>query len=356
MKAPELVDKVVRTVPDLDRVIERLRDDPEGAVAHAVRRPARERAATVGVPHDELPPELQDPERDGRARVLDAARRAAEKIRRDGVDADFEPDEVPGVEAIIVVEGRPAILIQDGKFFFPPEGWSKLEDRRAEIEAVFPSVGRIEVTGHPRFEWVGTGWMAGPGVVITNRHVAKEFSRPVGKRWEFEPGMKARIDFAEEFGGTAPREFPITDVLAVHTEIDLAVLKVGSVRGKTLPPPLPIATRPATPKKGREVYVVGYPAADPGRNDPEVMARIFNNIYNVKRLQPGEVAGNKQSLHSHDCSTLGGNSGSCVVDLDTHRVIGLHFQGRFLEANWAVTMAKVRSDPAVRKADLHFVQ
>ncbi len=355
MRAPELVDKVIRTVPDLDTVIEKLRDDPEGAVAHAVRRPGRQRASTYDVQPDELPPELQDPEREGRGRVLDAARRAGEKIRRDGPDADLAPDEISGAEAIILVEGRPAILIQDGRFFSPPLGWTHLEDRRAEIEAVFPSVGRIEVSGHPRFEWVGTGWMAGDGVVLTNRHVAKEFTRRVGRKWQFEAGMEAKIDFAEEFGGAAPREFPITEVIAVHDELDVAVLKVGAVRGRTLPAPLPIATRPAAPRKARAIYVVGYPAADSGRNDPEVMARIFNNIYNVKRLQPGEVTGNKKALHSHDGSTLGGNSGSCVVDLDTHRVVGLHFQGRFLESNWAVTMAKLQSDPVVRRSDLHFV-
>ena len=37
------------------------------------------------------------------------------------------------------------------------------------------------------------------------------------------------------------------------------------------------------------MYVVGYPAWDGRRNEPEPMRRIFADIYNVKRLQPGEI-------------------------------------------------------------------
>jgi endonuclease G len=52
----------------------------------------------------------------------------------------------------------------------------------------------------------------------------------------------------------------------------------------------------------------------------------------------------------HDCSTLGGNSGSVLIDLATGRAIGLHFAGRFLEANYAVPSALVadRLDRAKR--------
>ena len=43
----------------------------------------------------------------------------------------------------------------------------------------------------------------------------------------------------------------------------------------------------------------------------------------------------------HDCSTLGGNSGSVLLDLATGEAVGLHFAGRFLEANYAVPAAVV---------------
>ena len=365
VKRPELVELVLRSVPDVADVATRLAQDRRSSSATTARvtarRPVSRRGrrvgALVGAPLEELPTSLRNPERAGRKRTLDAAERAAAKIAESGTDADLTPEEAAGAEAIIVVFGRPAILVQDGRFFPPPHPWESLEDCRAEIEAVLPSVGRIEVAGHPRYEWVGTGFVAGDGLVLTNRHVAKEFSRPVGRgKWDFEAGMTVSIDFAEEFGGAAPREHPVTEVVAVRDDVDLALLRVGpQVGGTAVPAALPLSRAPQRARKGRRVYVVGYPAADPGRNDAEVMGRIFNDIYNVKRLQPGGVRSTKGMLHSHDCSTLGGNSGSCVVDLETHQVVGLHFQGRYLEENWAVTLSKLIADPKIKKAALNFV-
>ena len=44
---------------------------------------------------------------------------------------------------------------------------------------------------------------------------------------------------------------------------------------------------------------------------------------------------------THDCTTLGGNSGSPVVDLATGKVCGLHFSGGFLRTNYAVPILAV---------------
>ena len=49
---------------------------------------------------------------------------------------------------------------------------------------------------------------------------------------------------------------------------------------------------------------------------------------------------------------LGGNSGSCVIDLQTRKVIGLHFGGRYQESNFAVMLAKPIDDPLLRKRRL----
>jgi V8-like Glu-specific endopeptidase len=51
---------------------------------------------------------------------------------------------------------------------------------------------------------------------------------------------------------------------------------------------------------------------------------------------------------SHDCSTLGGNSGSCIVDLSTNSVVGLHFEGDYLVANSAVLLPALAARPEFR--------
>ncbi len=126
--------------------------------------------------------------------------------------------------------------------------------------------------------------------------------------------------------------------------------------GTTAPAPLPIARKPKL-VQGRQVFVVGFPAWDGHRNEPEPMAEIFKDIFNVKRLQPGEMrrVSKVQTLFEHDCSTLGGNSGSCVIDLETQRVTGLHFSGRFLEANFAVLLSKLEKDKLIKKAGIELV-
>jgi len=43
----------------------------------------------------------------------------------------------------------------------------------------------------------------------------------------------------------------------------------------------------------------------------------------------------------HDCSTLGGNSGSPVFQLETGRVIGIHRSGFFMYRNEAVDGASL---------------
>jgi V8-like Glu-specific endopeptidase len=56
----------------------------------------------------------------------------------------------------------------------------------------------------------------------------------------------------------------------------------------------------------------------------------------------------------HDCSKLGGNSGSCVIDLETNQVIGLHFGGRYLGRNSAVALWELRDDRLLKKGRVNF--
>jgi S1-C subfamily serine protease len=369
----DLIAEVQRVIPDLDILEEKLQEEPNTAMGQMVaaqevranvnvRGPRDEvwtSKAVVGPPVDEIISRELDP---GKQRILirslEGARRALRKIRKEGRESDLDAEELLGAEAIVVVFGRPAILIQDGHFLDPPHPWEGLAERRDSIEQTFRSVGRIEVANHPTLDWVGTGFLLADEVVVTNRHVAKEFCRPVSsKTWDFEPAMEPRIDFAEEFGGTAQREFPLTEVIGVHDHLDVALFRVGR-RSKELgklPDPLALAPESFRLKRGGLVFLVGYPAPDSRRlNDPGLVQRIFSGIFGVKRLQPGEIRGRQpsRSTFTHDCSTLNGNSGSAVFDLETGQLVGLHFQGLFLEANWALALLSLRGDWLLKKAKI----
>ena len=97
----------------------------------------------------------------------------------------------------------------------------------------------------------------------------------------------------------------------------------------------PVRLAEQDPAPGAQVAVVGYPALDP-RNDRQVQDAIFGGVYGVKRFQPGEVMAAKAAFINHDCSTLGGNSGSVVVEFESGRAVGLHFMGEYERENFAV--------------------
>jgi hypothetical protein len=343
--SPGVADEVRRVFGDVGEVAERLQSERFAAPVHTLE---------VGDADDPL---VQATRRE-RARVVNAGIDGLAKLA-DGREDDLDDRERLGLTAVILLEGRPAILIQDGDFRTPPHEWSRLTQCRDRVREVIARSGRVEVEGHLDYEWVGTASLVAPTTLMTNRHVAQEFCARVGPAWTFRQGMTSRIDFLGELGSTTSVEFEITDVIGLHEKHDLALLRVQSVSpdGRVLPDPLSVAASEPRDLLGRDVYVVGYPALDSRRNEPEQLRQIFAEVYDVKRLQPGRTVGysTMYSAVEHDCSTLGGNSGSPVVDLETHQVIGLHFGGRFGVGNYAVPLWTLAGDPLLREGGLNFV-
>jgi hypothetical protein len=356
----------LRKLPDVDKLMQE--SDPALMVSNYF--PESEQALTAkGMVETgafeslELPAaetELPGSINNERMAVVEAGWRGLEKISADGEDAELTPAENFGLEAIIVLEGRPAILLQRGELLQVPDEWSVLNDLKDDINQTARSVGRIEVSGHPSFDWVGTGFLVADDVVMTNRHVAEAFChRPPRKRtWRFKPGMSGQIDYMEEWGNLDKAEFEFRSVIGVHDVYDMALFRVRRISPSGVEPPQPLTIASESPEDldNHKVYACGYPAWDGRRNEPAAMMRIFANIFNVKRLQPGELRQfhANSNIVEHDCSTLGGNSGSCVVDLDTNRVVGLHFGGRFQQANKAVALWQLTDDPLLVKAGVNF--
>jgi V8-like Glu-specific endopeptidase len=71
-------------------------------------------------------------------------------------------------------------------------------------------------------------------------------------------------------------------------------------------------------------------------------------------MDPCSTGAEPDDVMFHDASTLGGNSGSCVVDLDSNQVIGLHFAGRYMQYNEAVALWRLADDPLLARAGVNF--
>ncbi len=143
------------------------------------------------------------------------------------------------------------------------------------------------------------------------------------------------VDFLEEIDNPATARFAIGDILYIarDSEPDLAFLRLNPGKGP-LARPIKLASK-LLPSKTM-VGVVGYPGRDPRIPDQDLMAKIFGNVFDKKRFAPGLVIGFEADALTHDCTTLGGNSGSAVLDLLTGEAAALHFSGVFLKTNYAV--------------------
>ena len=252
-------------------------------------------------------------------------------------------------ESIVLRMGRPVINILHGKaqLQFGDTGsdtWRKrLEQSTTTIAPAVNAIGRIEVKNHPSgFDYMGTGWVIDEGVIVTNRHVALSFAARGGEGFTFLTGFDRKnpiavdIDFLEEFGNPVQQPLNISRVLyiAKDNEPDVAFLQLEPATASLNPRPIRLGS--SLIPQNVMVAIIGYPARDNRIPDAALMDRIFGEVYNKKRLAPGFSTGFARQSIQHDCSTLGGNSGSPLIDLATGEVCGLHYSGIFLEANYAV--------------------
>lgn len=292
-----------------------------------------------------------------------AAETVTRSIKEIALGRNLGPEEESGLEAIINAEFRPAIDVVDGTFRSAHPLWAHLSEDasiRARIEAVLPSIGRLELPGNQKLPYGGTGFVVGDGLIMTNRHVAAIFAQGLGDRnLSFIPGNRAGIDFLRERNRPTGPTLVVRRVVMIHPYWDMALLSVD--RLPAVQKSLTLALTDARDLVGTEICVVGYPAFDP-RNPQGEQNDLFGGRYGVKRLQPGELQGPTEtasfgklvSAASHDCSTLGGNSGSAVVDLKTGEVLALHFGGRYHERNYAVPSVALARDGRVVDAGVQF--
>ena len=279
--------------------------------------------------------------------------------------------ERPGNLEKLIRRDRHALLIQHDTWerFDVPAWIGPLEGARERVERAILAVGRVEYVVGDRGMHLGSGWLVAPNLVVTNRHVADEFAYKQSDgtyAFRTHPGtnkkFRARIDFKEESGVDEIREFPVKNVLYIAPEDgpDVAILEIAAVAtdGETKQP-APLALFDGAAEDGQLIAVIGYPAEDPYEKDQDLMAELFGGEYSVKRLSPGTVMRQPKddSLFEHDCATLGGSSGSAVIDLATGAVLGLHFSGVSGESNWAVhasevsaALATINGAPAPEKA------
>jgi S1-C subfamily serine protease len=265
----------------------------------------------------------------------ETAEKAREKLAN-GVEPT--PSERAALEVMIRLL-RPALLYGANMFDALPlhnEYGAELrtlwDSFRAGLGSLAFSVGRIDTADGVK---IGTGFLVAEDRLVTNDHVldALSYGTFVLERGQGFVRFQQRWDPAD-----TEDPVPIVRVIATDPDLDIAILEIEPQANA---PHAPFLLSDVDSADGDFVAVLGYPLKDGGRN-PAFMEALFESRYGVKRGAPGEIVKTDTSLAFHDCSTLGGNSGSPVLSLKTGKVVGLHRSGTFMFRNEAVQATALR--------------
>jgi endonuclease G, mitochondrial len=308
---------------------------------------------------DKLVKEIKDIVNSGNNLPL-AIQRGIEALNVKAVIDDLtKADSMPHVEAVVVPFMRPVLFIKNGKIEIPES--NELKERiikyKPIIEQPLNAIGRIELKNH-QMKNLGTGWLITDNIIITNRHVAEYFAAKdiknsnggIFRKNFIGQTFQTVIDFKEEYNlNTIPtinNEFEVEiDKILYLPDItknlpDIAFLRIK--KASHLPEPVSFINDKL--KIDQLIGVVGYPQQDPrGVTDIVMERRIFGDVFGVKRYAPGQVLDvpDNKWFFLHDASTLGGNSGSLIQDMESGCAIGIHFSGLLLEANYAVKGSEI---------------
>jgi S1-C subfamily serine protease len=257
---------------------------------------------------------------------------------RDGIEPT--PAQVAALQAVVRAM-RPSVLSKAGtvpalddqtKVVFPD--W----DEFADLVAPFLyTIGRIDATpqGAQPATACGTGFLVTDTLLLTNHHVLTELSSGT----DVLARGDALVDFGQEYMSPAQSPVTIASVSAIHPDLDAVLLRLSSPVAADRKP---LAWKAGVVEPGQPVVAIGYPFPDSERN-PLFVGRVFGSKFGVKRLAPGVISKRRGDFIYHDCSTLGGNSGSPVLDMKTGEVVGLHREGFFLSQNQAVSATALQS-------------
>jgi hypothetical protein len=299
---------------------------------------------------------------------------------------DLSPD-IKRVAALAMA--RPAIqyTYKDG-LVGTEENWKGLLSRRLnDIALIASATGVIRsITGDP----IGTGFVVGPGLVMTVDHVFEAAKIHRGNSNSQPPSLSTNVGPTPcmdtmsgqcSTGRPAILENPTfclgDDAKSCTETLELGKLvydgrKEGSnivivsFKDDPLPPrkSAPLGQRlDLASVVGQYAYVVGYPQADPRLPD-EFVTRLLKGKPGIKRLMPGRVVtygwGTAGALELRapaeaqpaklvsDISTTSGVSGAPLVELATGKVVGVSFAGQWTDARGKFAISQIIPDGALK--------
>jgi Trypsin-like peptidase domain len=222
-----------------------------------------------------------------------------------------------------------------------------LKHRPHALKEIIRAVGRLSIISgvdNPVNEPIGTAWCIAPGVLVTSRHVAAFFANSSDFSFNSDDRgntMSALIDFKkEEQNSSIKREISIEKVIYMDPVVDVAFLKLTPPHRNVVP--IHSLELDATAIVDVRAAVIGYPTEDDHQD--RNLSNAFFSSYGFKKIACGHVLAfsEQQQKITHSCPTLLGNSGSPLINLETGKILGIHYGGNWSAGNYAVSAAEIK--------------
>lgn len=273
---------------------------------------------------------------DKKATEQDEQAKAALQLLREGEAPSAS--ELAALELVVRLM-RPAPLFIKGVLEPLMEEAAGLFDEwgqfQTQIKPYLHSIGRIDrislSASNTTFETFGTGFVVSydHDLLVTNKHVLQDLS---SGSFRLEKGQ-AVVRFQREYM-TIPDEKPVNilEVVDVSPTLDIALLRLEKTTYTDGRQVLPFNLNSID--VDLQVVAIGYPCYD--ESNPIFVSALFGENFGVKRAAPGLILGVDTANCYHDCSTLGGNSGSPLLSMKDASIVGLHHEGKFTYRNEAI--------------------
>jgi len=251
-----------------------------------------------------------------RIRFVDRKGREMWSVSSDTVGTDFWSDEIKVADAQLelwsdVADNQvqiivPEVLRNDHKFV--PQAIINqmpvpITGQSPEIQKWGKAVARLKIAGNDKKGWYCTGFLVDTNVLMTNRHCVHS-----------ESEMQSAILYFDYDGKTTPVKSNLLEQLQCDEGLDFALFRVSAISQRPSLKLANIRDLSDVPK----LLLIEHPGGEVKK--VSIAGCIVRGVH-LTGLS------DQQTDFGHRCDTLGGSSGSPVMNLISGEVVGLHHEG-----------------------------